>query len=250
MRKTPVFGRGALLAGTLLILVMGTAAWAGDGNPVPRILVTGQGIVDVAPDMAVLTLTVTREAATASEALQANSAAMEKVMAAMRSRGIEERDLQTSGFSVQPRYSYPSPKSREEHEAPRIVAYTVRNSLTVRVRDINAVGEILDTSVTLGVNEGGNITFTNADPSAAITRARVMAMQDAMARARTLAEAAGVELGKLLQVSEQAHQPRPVPMAAAEMSLSRSAGAVPVATGENTYRVTVNVSYAIDGQDG
>jgi uncharacterized protein YggE len=250
MRKTLVFGHATLLAGALLLLVTGTAAWAGDANLMPRILVTGEGSVDVAPDMAVLKLTVTREAATASEALDANSAAMKNVLEAMQSQGVEARDLQTSGFSIQPRYSYPPQRSSREQEAPRIVGYTVRNSLSVRVRDIGMVGSILDTSVTLGVNEGGNIIFTNDDPSAAITQARIMAMQDAMARAGTLAEAAGVELGKLLEISEQTRQPRPMAMVTAEMSLSRSADAVPVATGENTYRVTVNVSYAIHEQDG
>jgi uncharacterized protein YggE len=233
-----------------MLLLTGTASWAGDSDPVGRIQVTGQGSVDVAPDMAVLALTVTREASTANAALEANSSAMEKVLEAMKSEGVESRDLQTSGFYIQPRYHYPSPESSDDHKAPRIVAYVVRNSLTVRVRDISAVGAVLDTSVSLGVNEGGNIVFTNEDPSAAITEARILAVNDAMAKANTLAEAAGVKAGRLLEISEQTHQPRPMAMAAAEMSMVRSKGAVPVATGENTYRVTVNVSYAIDEQDG
>ncbi len=246
MRRKPSFIHIVLLASTFLLLMTGSITWADDTNPVPRILVTGQGSIDIPPDMAILTLTVTREAPTASAALEANSAAMEKVLEAMQSEGIEARDLQTSGFSIQPRYHYPSPKSPDANEAPRIVAYIVRNTLTVRVRDISAVGEILDTSVTLGVNEGGNIMFTNDDPSAAITRARIMAMEDAIAKANTLAEAAGVRTGRLLEISEQTRQPRPMAMAAAEMSMVRSKSAVPVAAGENTYMVTVSVSYAID----
>lgn len=250
MNKTPVIKHAILLTSALFLLISVTASWAGDANPVPRILVTGQGSVDVAPDMAILTLTVTREALTASTALDANSSAMEMVMEAMKSEGVETRDLQTSGFSIQPRYHYPNPKSPDVREAPQIAGYTVRNSLTVRVRDINAVGAILDKSVKLGVNEGGNIVFTNQDPSAVITEARTLAVKDAIAKVHTLAEAAGVETGSLLEISEQTHQPRPMAMAAAEMTLTRSANAVPVATGENTYRVTVNVSYAIDEQDG
>jgi uncharacterized protein YggE len=131
-------------------------------------------------------------------------------------------------------------------EAPRIVGYTVRNSLSVRVRDISKVGAILDKSVTLGVNEGGSILFTNDDPSAAMTQARVKAMQEATAKAKTLAQAAGVKIGRVLEISEQSFNPRPMPMARAEMSMARSADAVPVAAGENTYKVTVNVSFAID----
>ncbi len=236
----------SLLIVTLFTLSLSAAATADESNPLPRILVTGEGSIDLAPDMAILTLTVTRQADTARAALDANSAAMQEVQKAMRDAGIESRDLQTSGFSIQPNYVYPSQKSSAEREPPRIVGYTVRNSLTVRVRDITAIGAILDKSVSLGVNEGGNIAFTNADPSAAIKQARISAVQDAIARANTLAAAAGVKTGPLLEISEQSYSPRPVPMAMAEMSMGRSADAVPVAAGENTYRVTVNVSFAID----
>ena len=231
---------------TIVVFFSCAAAWADDNRPLPRILVTGQGSVDVAPDMAVLMLTVTREAASARTALDANSSAMKDVLTAMKGHGIEARDLQTSGFSIQPRYTYPSQKSSDKSEPPRIVGYIVRNSLTVRVRDISVVGVILDKSVTLGVNEGGNIRFTNDDPSAAIIQARTEAVKDAIDKAKTLADAAGVKTGKLLEISEQSYSPRPMSISRTEMSMSRSADAVPVAAGENTYKVIVNVSFAID----
>jgi uncharacterized protein YggE len=171
---------------------------------------------------------------------------MQDILKAMQAEGIEARDLQTSDFSIQPKYFYPPAKPSGERDPRQITGYTVRNSLSVRVRDITAVGRILDRSVTLGVNEGGNITFTNDDPSEAIRQARIEAVKDAMNKAQTLARAAGVETGKILDISEQSFSPRPMPMARAEMDMARSAGAVPVATGENTYKVTVNISYAID----
>ena len=246
MIKTSGFRRAALPVSIFFMLISGMVSSAEDNTSSPRILVTAEGSVDIAPDMAVLSLSVTREAKTARVALDANSSAMKEVLAAMKAEGIEERDLQTSGFSIQPKYRYPAPNSSDKREPPRIVGYRVRNSLSVRVRDISKVGEILDKSVTLGVNEGGNIVFTNEDPSAAITQARIQAVKNAMAKAATLAEAAGVKTGRLLEISEQSFRPRPVPMARAEMSLSRSADAVPVATGENTYKVTVDVAYAIE----
>jgi uncharacterized protein YggE len=233
-----------LLTVTVFALFLSTVSAADDDGPIARILVTGEGSVDLAPDMAVLSLTVTRQAETARAALDANSAAMSDVLAAMKTEGVAPRDLQTSGFSIQPNYLYPPQQPSGKREPPQIVGYTVRNGLTVRVRDINAVGAMLDKSVSLGVNEGGNIVFTNDDPSAAISQARIKAMKDAMVKANTLAEAAGVKTGKLLEISEQSYNPRPMPMA--EMAMARSADAVPVATGENTYRVTVNVSFAID----
>jgi uncharacterized protein YggE len=246
MTRSFTFKPLGLLASILIVMISGTACWAADNDPSSRILVTGQGNVDLAPDMAVLVLTVTREAETARAALDANSAAMNEVLSAMKAEGIKARDLQTSGFSIQPKYIYPPQKSSGERQPPHIVGYTVRNSLNVRVRDIGAVGEILDKSVTLGVNEGGNIMFTNDDPSTAITEARIKAVKNALAKAQTLAEAAGVKTGKILEISEQSFSPRPMPMARAELSMARSADAVPVAAGENTYKVTVKVSYSID----
>jgi uncharacterized protein YggE len=246
MTRSFTFKPLGLLASILIVMISGTACWAADNDPSSRILVTGQGNVDLAPDMAVLVLTVTREAETARAALDANSAAMNEVLSAMKAEGIKARDLQTSGFSIQPKYIYPPQKSSGERQPPHIVGYAVRNSLNVRVRDIGAVGEILDKSVTLGVNEGGNIMFTNDDPSAAITEARIKAVKNALAKAQTLAEAAGVKTGKILEISEQSFSPRPMPMARAELSMARSADAVPVAAGENTYKVTVKVSYSID----
>jgi len=234
-----------VLIAALIALTLSFAAGADDNFPPPRILVTGEGSVDIAPDMAVLVLTVTRQAETARAALDANSAAMTEVQKAMRKAGIENRDLQTSGFAIQPNYVYPAPQASGEREPPRIAGYTVRNSLTVRIRDIDKVGAVLDQSVSLGVNEGGNITFANADPSAAIEEARTRAVHDAIARADTLAAAAGVKRGRLLEISEQSYNPRPVPMM--EMAMNRAADAAPpVAVGENTYKVTVSVSYAID----
>ena len=244
---TPTHFRHALsLLAMAAIFGLSSVATAEVNEPYPRINVTAEGRVDIAPDMAVLGLTVTREAETARQALDANSSAMKKVLAALQAQGIAERDLQTSNFSIQPKYVYPPAKPSGERKPRLIVGYTVRNSLTVRVRDIGKVGAILDKSVTLGVNEGGNISFTNADPSTAINQARTKAMHEAIAKANTLASAAGVKVGRILDISEQSFQPRPMPMARAEMAMAMSADAVPVAAGESTYRVSVNVSFAID----
>ena len=227
------------------LLALAALAGASDADSTPRIIVSGEGTADVAPDMAVLTLSVMREAKTARAALTANSGAMSKVQSAMTLLGIADRDLQTSNFSIEPRYTYPPRQGAEAGEAPRLVGYKVRNGLTVRVRDIGKVGEVLDTAVTLGVNEGGSILFTNDDPSDAISQARVGAMQQALQKAQTLAGAAGVNVGKVLEISEQSYNPRPMPMMRSAMAASSVADAAPIAAGENTYKVTVNVSLAI-----
>jgi uncharacterized protein YggE len=233
----------AVIAVCLLHLSQSVLA---DAEPAPRIFVTGEGSVELAPDMAIVNLSVMREAPTARAALAANTEAMRKVLDALAALGIEKRDLQTANFAIQPRYTYPPQPATGAPQAPKLVGYTVRNALTVRVRDLAKLGEVLDTSVTLGVNEGGSIQFTNDDPSAAINQARVKATKDAMAKARTLADAAGVKLGKVLEISEQNYgPPRPMAMAKMEMAMDSAAAPVPIAAGENSYSVTVNLSVAI-----
>jgi uncharacterized protein YggE len=247
MMNRSVLPRIALLTALALSALASASAALGADEPSPRILVNGQGSAEIAPDMAVLQLSVTREADTAREALDANSAAMAQVIKALRAEGVAERDLQTNNFSIQPKYLYPPQEPQGERQPPRIVGYTVRNGLAVRVRDLGKLGAVMDQAVTLGVNEGGNILFSNDDPSAAIEQARSAAVQDAMARAKTLAAAAGVKLGRVLEISEQSFMPAPAPMMRAEMMMAApAADAVPVAAGESSYQVTVSLSYAIE----
>lgn len=230
-----------ILATATVFLLLSLAARADD--PTPRISVSGHAEASIAPDMAILQLTVMREAATARAALDQNSAAMAEVIAAMRATGIAEKDLQTRNFSIQPRYTYPQP--RNEHP-PKLVGYAVRNSLQVKVRDLGKLGSLLDESVTLGVNEGGSVEFGNEDPSAALADARTRAVSNAMAKARIMADAADVELGKLLTLSDQTPVAMPQNYRVERaMAADAVAGAVPVMAGENSYRVVVQVSYAI-----
>lgn len=232
---------GIIFASSLALTGFAAPALA---QSTPTIAVTGQGEAAVAPDMAILSLSVMREAATAREALDEANAAMRDVIEAMRGEGVESRDLQTSGLSIQPRYVYPE---RSGEEGPRIVGYQVSNTLTVRVRDIERVGQILDLSVTLGVNQGGSILMTNDDPAAALEDARSAAVENARAKAETLAEAAGVRLGRVMSISEQMRQPDMRPLGAPPMAMRMAAedASVPVEAGENTYRVNVDVSFEI-----
>ena len=222
----------------------GTPAWAESQEP--RILVSGLGTAQQAPDQAIMTLTVEREAKTARAALDANSQAMQAVLQAMRAQGLADKDLQTSGFSIQPRYVYPKSMPGQEPEAPRLVGYSVVNSLTVRVRDLERVGAVLDQAVSLGVNRDGHISFINSNPAEALAEARRRAMQDAIAKAKTLAEAAGVGLGKILEISEGGgSQPRPMAKVAVMAAMAPEADAVPIAAGENSFQVSVQVIFAI-----
>ncbi|KAB2720648.1 SIMPL domain-containing protein [Brucella intermedia] len=211
-----------------------------------RIAVTGEGTMTASPDMAILNLSVLREAKTAREAMTANNEAMAKVLEAMKKAGIEDRDLQTGGINIQPRYVYPDDKNGLKE--PSITGYTVSNSLTVRVRDLTKVGNVLDESVTLGINQGGDLNFVNDNPAATINEARKRAVADAIAKAKTLADAAGVGIGRLIEINEQSRPPMPMPIARAQFKTMADAapqGSVPVEAGENSYNVSVNVVFEI-----
>jgi uncharacterized protein YggE len=215
-------------------------------QPAPRITVVGEGEMAASPDMAILSLSVLREADTARAALDQDNKAMADVIDAMKKAGIAERDLQTSGLSIDPRYSTVKPDGKPQEE-PKIIGYRALNSLTVRVRDLGKLGAIIDKSVSLGVNQGGDITFTNDDMSKPMEEARKRAMLDAIARARTLTEAAGVKTGKILDISEQSYRPMPRPMAMKARSFAAAAeDSVPVQAGENTYHATVTVTFEIE----
>lgn len=208
------------------------------------IMVSGEGKASVAPDMALISLSVVQEAATAAEALAANSKAMAEVLADLKSQGIADKDMQTSDFSIQPKYRQET-SSGNGYEAPEIVGYSVQNGLTVRVRDLSALGGLIDRAVKLGVNQGGNIVFTNDNSDATVEEARKQAVADAAAKAKTLTEAAGVKLGRVIEISEAFARPMPELMAA-PMAKMAAADAVPIASGENRYTVTVNITYAIE----
>ena len=225
------------LAGSVLLPGLAAAA-----EPLQRrIMVTGEGEASARPDIALLSLTVMREAATAREALDANNSAMKEVIAAVKELGTAERDIQTTGVQIIPRYVYTT-RSDGSQEG-KLEGYQVFNTLTLRVRDVARTGRILDSAVSLGVNQGGNVVFTNDDPSATLDEARRLAVADAMAKARTLAEAAGIRLGKVVEISDVANAHPPVPIAAKAFAAE---AATPVEAGENSYRVQINITFEIE----
>lgn len=218
-----------------------TVASAADSTRTPRIVVTGEGEASVAPDIALLSLSVMREAKTARAALDANNDAMAAVIAAMKASGIADRDLQTAGIQIDPRYNFTN--NADGSQRAELVAYQVTNTLSVRVRDIDKTGEVLDKAVSLGVNQGGGISFTNDNPAAALTEARKKAVANAIAKAKTLAEAAGVAVGRVLEITDQTFAPAPMPINARAFDAARAS--VPVQSGENTYNVQVNVTFEL-----
>jgi len=201
--------------------------------------VTGTGEVSAPPDMATISVGVTTEAADAAAAMAANSQAMARVLARLTSAGVAERDLQTQTLSLSPRWSRPRPEREEE---PRVTGFVASNTLTVRVRDLPALGSILDAALGDGANTLGGLSFGIAEDAALREAARRAAVADAMATAKVLAEAAGVTLGAVQEVTDAGFQGGPRPLARMDMAMAES---VPIAAGENTITVGVRMVFAI-----
>ncbi len=240
MNIAPIFALGAALA----LPLASSPAWA-DTAKSALISVSATGSATATPDIARMNLSVQREAKTARAALDANNTAMTEILKSLRNSGIQERDLQTSNFNIQPRYHFPT-SSSSSPKLRKLVGYVVTNSLTVRVRDLMKLGAILDKAVSLGVNSGGGIAFSTENPAPIIEQARTNAMAKAISKAKTLTEAAGVKLGRIVEISETNRQPpRPRAMARMQGTAIRKV-AVPVASGENSYSVSITVKWELD----
>ena len=208
------------------------------------ISVTGEGEATAPPDMATIRTGVVTQAESAKEALNQNNAAMQKILDLLKQHGIAERDVQTSGFNVNPVYEHDEQGRRE----PKVVAYRVVNEVQVRVRKLDSLGEVLDALVEAGSNQISGVSFDVDKPHDILNEARARAIHNAKSRAETYAEAAGVAVGRVLQISEQpVEPPRPMQLG---MEFRAAASSVPVATGEQEFRVTVNVVYELRRGEG
>lgn len=238
---------GAVLIAATLGLLGGAEAKAQANVENERLItVTGEGTVEGAPDMALITLGVVSEARAAREALAANSQSMNRILDALKQSGIERRDLQTSGFSVDPVYSQPPPG--EDSPAPfrpEIIGYRVQNNITLRIRDLTRVGALLDQVVTLGANSISGPTFTVEDPTALQDKARSAAIADALRKGKLYADAAGLALGPIFRVDES-YAPPPQPYAAPMMMrLEADQSEVPIEGGALTFKMQVALSWRI-----
>ena len=231
--------RASLALAAALALV--TPALAQTDVPA-AISVTGEGTVSVPPDLAQLDAGVASDGKTAREASEANNTAMGKVLLALKGAGIEEKDYQTSRLSLQPLYA--NRQGSNVAAPPQIVGYRASNRVSIKLRDVTKVANVIDTLVTAGANDVGNINFTVTQASKLLDDAREKAVADARRKAEIYARAAGVTLGAPLSIAEEG-APVPVFRAKAMAVAPMAAGAPPVAQGEEVLSITVSVTWAI-----
>ena len=190
------------------------------------------------PDVASLSTGVVTQAADANAALKANSAQMNKVVAAIRAAGIAERDIQTSGININPQYRY------AENQPPTITGYQASNTVNIKVRDIAKLGEVLDALVASGANQVNGPSFEIDQPEAAYDEARQAALKKAQARAEMYAKSLGLRVRRIVSISEGGGFRPPMPMMKA-MAMDARAESAPVAPGETTLSANLDVVFEL-----
>ena len=210
-------------------------------EPVRTISVTGTGKVELTPDTAYIYIGVHSEGPDAVEAVASNNEKTQSVKDAITALGVDEKDIQTTSFSI-----YPQQRYDDKGQPTGEITYMVDNTVYVQVRDLDQVGEILDAAVKAGANSINGISFDLEDKSAAMSEAREKAVNDANLQAQELAEAAGVSLGPVITISTSGGVIPIAPIygkgggASVEMAAS-----VPVSPGQMTISVDVFMVYGI-----
>ncbi len=217
------------------------AAVAQGGVPTPGILAGGDATSKAPPDIAILTIGATTQARTAAEAQTALSDKIAKVLQRAKDLKIVEKDTKSSGYTINPQYQSGPDK------APTIAGYQATQSVTFTLRDVNAVGKALDAFVQGDAATNVQVRFALDDPKPKQIEALKLAIEDARAKAKVMADAAGVRLGKVLAVSESANAPGPLFADGFKGFAPSAAGtgaSVPV--GELDVVVRVQVHFAIE----
>lgn len=201
-------------------------------QPVTGITVTGSGSVRGTPDRADFSFGVETQGQTSAEALDANSVAVQNVIDAVKGAGVSDGDIQTQQVSVSPRYG---------ENGQNIVGYSATNSVNATVRDLAQAGAVVEAAVAAGANQVYGPTFSISDQTGLYGDALEKALEDARTKAATIAEAAGVGLGSIVNVVEGGQIGPPVPMAA-EAAADAS---VPIEVGQQDIVASLTVTFAI-----
>ncbi len=205
-----------------------------------RLDVSATGTVSRVPDLAIITAGVVTKSQTASGAIADNATRMERVRAALRRAGIEDKDIQTSSINLNPDYVY------VERQPPKLTGYQASNNVSVRFRDIRKTGEILNALVAEGANQINGPSLTIDKPEQALDEARLKAVANGRARAELYARALGMRVARLLSVSESGGYavPPPMPMYARVEAMQADAK-TSIDPGEQKVSVSVAMSFEL-----
>lgn len=213
--------------------------WQTPAQPTNTISVSGEGQAFVTPDIATFSFGVSADASQVSDAQTSVTTKTNAILAALKALGIADADIQTSDYSIYPKYTY-----TKENRIPD--GYTVSNSITVKVRKIDSAGAAL---AAVGENGGTNVSglsFTLDNPNAPQADAQAKAITDAKTKAQALAKSLGVSLGQVVTFQDNSNQGGPLPIYMKAMSATASGAVAPtIETGQNTVTDDVTITYEI-----
>ncbi len=201
------------------------------------ISVRGEGRVYVKPDIAIVDLSVITEGKDVKDVQEKNTEKINGVIDFLKDFAVEEKDIKTKNYRIQPRYSY------EEGRAPRIVGYRISQALEVKIRSMDKIGEVFEGSVNVGVNQVSSLRFEVDNDDEVKAEARKLAIEDAKEKAKKLASDLGIKLIKISGFDEGTSFDYPI---FRELGLGGGAEAPQIEVGENEIAVNVTLIYEID----
>jgi uncharacterized protein len=230
-----------IFAVLVLALLVGACAPV-SSQDVRTLSVSGNGQAFLAPDIAYIYIGVHTEHPTAAEAVAENNSQTQALISAIQDFGIDPKDIRTSNFSIWPMDRYDPATGAPTGEK----TYAADNTVYVTVRDLETLGDLLDTAVQAGANTVNSVQFDVENKDEALKEARVDAMNNAKAQAQELAEAAGLSLGEVQSISFVDNQyPIFDGKGGGGGFAAEAQAAVPIQPGQLSFTVTVNVTYAL-----
>jgi uncharacterized protein len=235
----------AMTAAIAMMASQSSTAMAQSNNPIVSPTTLNLNVnsqVKKAPDMATISAGVVTQARTAKAAMDDNARRMSAAFTALKAAGIADRDMQTSGINLSPQYNYVA------NQRPTIKGYEAANRVTVRIRKLENIGPVLDALVAQGVNEINGPTFGLDNPEAELDTARTEAMATALKRAELYARAAGMRVKRIMTINESGgyEPPQPRPMMVMSRMMADAAPETPVAPGEVTLSIQLNISFEFE----
>jgi uncharacterized protein len=229
----------AVLVFALVLSACGPTINQAAPETVRTLNVNGLGQVNLTPDIAYIYIGVHTEGVTASEAVDSNKSQTTAVIDALKKAGVAEKDIRTTNFSIWPSQQY-GPDG-----AVTGSVYMVDNSVYITVRDLDGLGDLLDSAITAGANSVNSIQFDVADKTQAVKEARAKAVEDAKLQAQELADAAGVSLGNIQTINFYDNSPSPISGGKGGGGVTAADVSVPIQPGQLTISVTVSLTYSI-----
>jgi uncharacterized protein len=216
------------------------AVTGGDTRRLTRVTVSGDSIVQAQPDTAIITISVVTQSKRAIDAQQENAAKSEVVVRALKAAAGAGAEVKTSGYSLQPQRVY------RENQPPTITGYEARNTVTVTMSDLTKVGPVIDSTAQAGANDIAGISFTLRRDRSARDQALAQATQEAMGKARVLAQALGGRVARIVEVQEDGTFRPPIPYERMDVR-TMAAAQTPIEVGSLEIRSRVQLIAEVDG---